>query len=70
FLIDLSMRTGKSNYLDLPMSHLDIADHLGLTIETVSRTITELVKSGLIARVNRQTLVLRDRMSLIRMMGE
>ena len=29
FLIDLSMRTGKSNYLDLPMSHLDIADHLG-----------------------------------------
>ena len=70
FLIDLSMRMGNSNYLDLPMSHLDIADHLGLTIETVSRAITALARSGSIARVNRQTLVLRDRMSLIRIMNE
>jgi CRP/FNR family nitrogen fixation transcriptional regulator len=70
FLIDLSMRTGKSNYLDLPMSHLDIADHLGLTIETVSRTITELLKSGSIARAPYRTLFLRDRASLVRIMNE
>jgi CRP/FNR family nitrogen fixation transcriptional regulator len=70
FLMDLSMRMGNSNYLDLPMSHLDIADHLGLTIETASRAITALARSGSIARVNRQTLVLRDRMSLIRIMNE
>ena len=70
FLIDLSMRMGNSNYLDLPMSHLDIADHLGLKIETVSRTITELVKSGSIARASYRALVLRDRASLVRIMNE
>jgi CRP/FNR family transcriptional regulator, nitrogen fixation regulation protein len=70
FLIDLSMRMGKSNYLDLPMSHLDIADHLGLKIETVSRTITALERSGSIARASHRTLVLRDRASLERIMSE
>ena len=69
FLIDLSMRMGNSNYLDLPMSHLDIADHLGLKIETVSRTITELVKSGSIARASYRALVLRDRITG-RIMGD
>ena len=33
FLIDLSVRLGTTSYLDLPMSHQDIADHLGFTIE-------------------------------------
>jgi CRP/FNR family nitrogen fixation transcriptional regulator len=41
-LLDLSTRIDEMSDLDLPMSHQDIADHLGLSIETVSRTITEL----------------------------
>ena len=68
FLIGLSMRLGKTEYLDLPMSHQDIADHLGLTIETLSRTITKLEKSGSIERASCRALVLRNRASLVRKM--
>jgi CRP/FNR family nitrogen fixation transcriptional regulator len=67
FLLDLSRRLGTAKYLDLPMSHQDIADHLGLTIETVSRTITELERSELIARISPRTLVLLNRASLFRL---
>ena len=52
FLMDLSARTGKPKYLKLPMPLHDIADHLGLKMETVSRTISALVKSGSIGRAS------------------
>jgi CRP/FNR family transcriptional regulator, nitrogen fixation regulation protein len=58
FLIDLSMRLGNPKQLYLPIPHRDIADHLSLTIETLSRTITKLEKSGSIARAPGRTLVL------------
>ena len=64
FLIDLSMRLGTTGYLDMPMSHQDIADHLAFTIETLSRTITTMEKSGSIARLSGRILVLRNRTSL------
>ena len=69
FLIDLWTRLGKAKYLDVPMSHQDIADHLGLTIETVSRAITDLERSGLITRVSRQQLLLQNRFALGHMMN-
>lgn len=68
FLIDLWTRLGKAKYLDISMSHQDIADHLGLTIETVSRAITDLERSRLITRVSRQRLLLQNRFALGRMM--
>jgi len=39
----------KSEHIDLPMTRLDIADFLGLTIETVSRAFSALKKSEIIS---------------------
>ncbi|NYZ63885.1 Crp/Fnr family transcriptional regulator [Luteimonas deserti] len=53
FLIDLAerqrLRGGTAHHVDLPMTRADIADHLGLTIETVSRSFTRLRQAGTIA---------------------
>jgi CRP-like cAMP-binding protein len=46
--------------LDLPMGRQDIASHLGLTIETVCRTITELKREGVIAVPSLNQIVIND----------
>lgn len=46
--------------VELPMSRRDIADSLGLTIETVSRQLSELRKAGLIETQGRSIVVFRD----------
>jgi CRP/FNR family nitrogen fixation transcriptional regulator len=69
FLTDLWVRLGKAQYLDVPMSHQDIADYLGLTIETLSRSITDLERSGLISRVpSQRRLLLQNHSGLRRVM--
>jgi CRP/FNR family transcriptional regulator len=48
-------KSGDDFDIRLPMSRLDIADYLGLSIETVSRRFTELKSKGIIALPNRNT---------------
>jgi CRP/FNR family transcriptional regulator, nitrogen fixation regulation protein len=70
FLTDLWVRLGKPQYLDVPMSHQDIADYLGLTTETFSRSITNMERSGLIARVaSQRRLLLQNHFGLRRVMN-
>jgi len=62
FLVMLAKRQGRkvAQYdqevdIKLPMSRLDIADYLGLTIETVSRRLTDLKSKGVIELPSRHT---------------
>lgn len=48
FLADMSERQGGLRQVELPMSRMDIADYLGLTIETVSRVFSRLKQKGII----------------------
>jgi CRP/FNR family transcriptional regulator, nitrogen fixation regulation protein len=50
--------------IDLTMSRQDIADHLGLTIETISRAITALRSAGIILVPNAHQLIVRDSIAL------
>ena len=60
FLLDYADRVGAADILDLPMTRQDMADHLGLTIHTVSRTLSQLQTQGLIeARSSRHVRLLR-----------
>jgi CRP-like cAMP-binding protein len=67
FLMEMSARNSGANEVDLPMSRQDIADYLGLTIETVSRTLTQLENSGAIAVPTSRRIMLRSRGALRRL---
>ncbi|MEH0195493.1 helix-turn-helix domain-containing protein [Caulobacter sp. CCNWLY153] len=62
-LLLLADRTGEAAF-DLPMSRQDMADYLGLTIETVSRTLTGFLQEGLIALPTVRHVELLDRDAL------
>jgi hypothetical protein len=49
------------------MSRQDIADYLGLTIETVSRTLTHLEKTATIELPSSRRILLRNRSALNRL---
>ncbi len=60
FLRGMARRGGTQCVVDLPMSRLDIADYLGLTIETVSRTLTQLQRQGVIGIEGGRHIVLHQ----------
>lgn len=74
FLVSAAQRTGadrrKPVAVELPMSRLDIADYLGLTIETVCRVFSKLKREGLIALEGRHHVILRGIATLLDLAGE
>lgn len=68
FLLMVDRRTEEwrrnPDILELPMTRNDIADYLGLTTETVSRTFTQFRKDGLIVAKGTQDVQIVDREGL------
>ncbi|WP_458098345.1 Crp/Fnr family transcriptional regulator [Roseomonas sp. WA12] len=71
FLLDMAghlagraLRSTDEVTFDLPLTRMQIADVLGLTIETVSRQMTKLKREGLINLPSGRTVTIRNRGSL------
>jgi len=69
FLLEMAERIKSTTEVELPMSRQDIADYLGLTIETVSRTLTILENNSAIALPSSRRIVLRNHAALRRLNG-
>jgi len=66
FLLHLADRFN-GNAVDLPMSRQDIADYLGLTIETVSRTLSQFQDKACINLPSSRRVILQNRRALSEM---
>jgi CRP/FNR family transcriptional regulator, nitrogen fixation regulation protein len=66
FLIEMDKRLTAAGVIALPMSRRDIADYLGLTLETVSRALSRLHELGILGFIgnNQRQIVLLDRRQL------
>jgi CRP/FNR family transcriptional regulator, nitrogen fixation regulation protein len=64
FLLEMAERGSESNIVELSMSRQDIADYLGLSIETVSRTLSALETARAIEVPTSRHIVLRNRDAL------
>lgn len=73
FLLEMEARLGaggEGEVLDLPMVRTDIGDYLGLTMETVSRTISQFRRQRIIDLPSRHRIVIRNRRALLAAAGQ
>jgi CRP/FNR family nitrogen fixation transcriptional regulator len=61
FLLEMDRRIAKTGMIALPMCRRDIGDYLGLTLETVSRALSELQQQGVLGLSGARQIVLRNR---------
>src|SRR6188472_3983587 len=66
FLVEMDRRLAAAGVMPLPMSRRDIADYLGLTLETVSRALSRLHELAIIGFIgsNQRQIILLDRQQL------
>jgi CRP/FNR family nitrogen fixation transcriptional regulator len=66
FLLEMDHRLTAAGVMALPMSRRDIADYLGLTLETVSRALSHLHDKGILGFLGQtqRQIVLLDRVRL------
>ena len=64
FLLEMDRRLAAAGIMALPMCRRDIADYLGLTLETVSRALSQLNDEGVLGFSGARQIVLRDRQRL------
>jgi CRP/FNR family nitrogen fixation transcriptional regulator len=70
FILDMAKRAAMGDSVELPMKRQDIADYLGLTIETISRILTALESYGAIEILSRQGIAIRNRSLLQTVMAD
>jgi CRP/FNR family nitrogen fixation transcriptional regulator len=61
FLLEMDRRLATTGMIALPMCRRDIGDYLGLTLETVSRALSELQNEGVLGLSGARRVVLRKR---------
>lgn len=64
FLLEMAERLTSAETVELPMTRNDIADYLGLTIETISRTLGQFADEAMIALPRSRRILLRNRKAL------
>ena len=69
FLLGIARRAKDATEVDLPMTRQDIADYLGLTVETVSRTLSHFETAGYISLPTSRHVVLRSQLALEQLSG-
>ena len=65
FLLEMMSRRPAEDVIQLAMTRQDIADYLGLTIETVSRTLSQMERDGVIALSTARCIRLKNRAALL-----
>lgn len=67
FLLEMDRRLAIAGMMALPMCRRDIGDYLGLTLETISRTLSQLNAQGILEFSGARQIVLRNRQRLANM---